>query len=159
MKKLKEFNKIVEKFLQNEIYLPIISDFLEWFKRKLELFFYKTDKKIIPKKWEIFYINLWQNVWSELNKIRPCIVYSKRKFNAWWTMIVIPLRSYKWKNKKNFLKIFPSEENCLEKISLADVFAIKQVDKRRILNRVWKLENKYLEKIDNILLKILDIKK
>ena len=100
-----------------------------------------------------------KNVGAELNKIRPCIIYSNRKFNAWWTVIIIPLRSYKWKNKKFFVKIDPNNLNNLENVSLVDILSIRLVDKKRLLNRIWQLDNKSLKDIDNMVIKIFWIKK
>ena len=69
MKKLKEFNKVVEKFLQNEIYLPIISDFLDWFWDKIKIHFWKNNnEKLKFNKWDIYFVKLWKNIWTELNK-------------------------------------------------------------------------------------------
>ena len=160
MKKLEKFNKLVEKFTKQDALIAVVSDFLDWFIRKLEIHFLKKLKyNFVPKKWDIFYVDLWKNVGAELNKIRPCIIYSNRKFNAWWTVIIIPLRSYKWKNKNFFVKIDPNNLNNLENVSLVDILSIRQVDKKRLLNRIWQLDNKSLKDIDNIVIKIFWIKK
>lgn len=49
--------------------------------------------------WDIFDIELWINIWSELNKRRPCVVVSKSSFNKWNTVIVVPIRSIKQYSK------------------------------------------------------------
>jgi len=153
-KKLNKIWDLVNK-IKNDITIPILSDFLDWVYEKLNIHFFRNVRYFVPKQWDIFYVKLWYNIWSELNKTRPCIVISKRKFNTWWTVIVVPLKSYKWKDKKYFIKIQSSKNNKLWKDSLVDIFAIRQVDKKRLLNRIWSLEKEYVDEINILLRKIL----
>ena len=46
-----------------------------------------------------------------------------------------------------------------KKTSLVDIFAIRQVDKKRLLSRKWYLNEGYIEKLNDGLLKLFDIKK
>ena len=157
-KKIEKLREIIEK-IKNSSTVETLWNFLDWFWEKLKIEFLNKKNKFIPKKWDIFYVNLWKNIWSELNKLRPCVVISKRKFNVWWTIIVVPLRSYKWKDKKYFIKIYPDDKNNLWKTSQVDIFAIKQIDKKRLLNKIWVLDTTSLANIDNSIIKILGIKK
>ena len=152
-KKLNKLENLVNK-IKNDITLPILLAFLDWFYDKLNIHFNKSIKYFVPKQWDIFYVKLWQNIWSELNKTRPCVVISKRKFNSWWTIIVVPLKSYKWKNKKYFIKVKSSKINNLWKDSQVDIFAIRQVDKKRLLNKIWILEYNYVDEIITLLKKM-----
>jgi len=158
MQKFEELKQLIDKIKKQESLVPLLSDFLDWFVEKLNIEFFNKNNSIVPKKWDIFYVNLWKNIGSELNKIRPCIVVSKRKFNAWWTVLIAPLRSYKWKDKKYFIKIEPDDINNLWKVSLVDIFAIRQVDKKRLKQKIWKLSGENLYNVDTVLLKIFWIK-
>ena len=156
-----KLNKIwyLIKKIKTDNTLPIFSDFLEWFYRKLELNFVENSKNFELQKWDIFYIELWKNIWSELNKIRPCIVYSKKYANKWNTVIVIPLKSYKWTKTWFNILIKKTGLNKLKKDSIVDLTWIKQVSKNRIKWYIWKIENNILLQIDNKILNIFWIKK
>jgi len=156
--KLNKIWNLIDK-IKNDINLPIISDFLEWFHELLNLNFNKNEPNLQLNKWDIYFVNLWKNIWSELNKIRPCIIYSNYFFNNWKTTVVIPLKSYKWKiNKKVHILIYWNKINNLKLDSIVDLLSIRQVSKKRILLKRWFLSKKELEKIDKQILKIFEIK-
>jgi len=156
--KLNKIWNLIDK-IKNDITLPIVSDFLEWFYEKLDLNFNKKNPNLELQKWDIFYVNLWKNIWSELNKIRPCIIYSKKFANKWNTTVIIPLRSHKWKINKNlFILIEKNNTNKLELNSIIDITWIRQVSKKRIKGFIWKISNKDLLKIDKKVIKIYWIK-
>ncbi len=157
--KLNKIRNLIEE-IKNDITTESISHFLNWFYEKLNIHFKKNTPNIKIKKGSIFYINLWQNIWSELNKTRPCIIYSDKKANFWNTIIVIPLKSYKWKKLNDFqLIIKASNQNNLNKDSIADISSLRQISKKRLLDKIWNIENKHYIEIDSILLKIFWIKK
>ncbi len=156
--KLNKIKNLVEK-IKNDITLPLISDFLDWFLEKLEIHFNWLEKNLELSRWEIFFVNLWKNIWWELNKIRPCIIYSHKKYNYWNTIIIIPLKSYKWKINKNFHIFIKHWKNNLKKDSIADLGSLRQVSKKRLKWSIWIIENDILLKIDKKLTKILLQKK
>ena len=157
-----KINKITELIwkIRTDITIPLISEFLDWFYEVLNLHFFKKEPKLYFKKWDIYFVNLWKNIWSELNKTRPCVIYSVKKANFWNTVIIIPLKSFKWK-KLNTFQIFVEKNNntLLEKNSIIDVSWIKQVSKKRVLNKRWFLNKDIIEEIDFKILKIFGIKK
>ena len=160
MKKLKEFEQLIKNYLQNEIYLPIISDFLEWFWEKIKIHFNKNTPNLKFQKWDIYFVNLWKNIWSELNKTRPCIIYSKKSFNNKNWVIIIPLKSFKWKIIEKFqVKIEKNKWNWLEKDSIVDIFQIKNISTKRLNKYIWKLDKKYFNEIDNKISNMLWLKK
>ena len=157
--KLNRIRNLIEE-IKNDINLSIISDFLEWFYEKLDLNFNWTTPKLKFKKWELYFVNLWKNIWSELNKTRPCIIYSKKSFNNVNSVIIIPLKSNKWKNliNKFHIEIFKSSENKLQKYSICDIFHIKNISTKRLKWKIWILEDKYLNEIDKKVSLMFDIK-
>lgn len=157
--KLNKILNLIES-IKNDINLPIISDFLEWFYEKLNINFNKNKLDLKLNKWDIIFVNLWRNIGSELNKTRPCIVYSCKKANFWDTILIIPLKSYKWKINNEFnLFLEKSNNYWLDKNSIADFSAIRQVSKKRVNKRIWRLEKRILLDIDNKVLNIFWIKK
>jgi len=157
--KLNKILNLIDK-VKTDINLPIISDFLDWFYEIIEINFDKKIPDLKLNKWDIYFVKLWQNIWSELNKNRPCIVLSHYYFNNWDNITVIPLKSYKWKINKNIhILIKKSDVNNLESDSILDISTIRQISKKRILFKIWKLEDIFIEKINKRLLKYLWIKK
>ena len=157
-----KINKIIELIekIKTDITIPLISEFLDWFYELLIFHFNKTEPKLVLKKWDIYFINLWKNIWSELNKTRPCVIYSIKKANFWNTVLVIPLKSYKWKKLNNFqILIKKSKKSLLEKDSFLDLSWIRQISKKRILTKKWYLEKDILIEIDSKILNIFWIKK
>ena len=158
-KQLDKIWELVEKIKSDKAF-QVIFVFLKWFYRKLIINFYKDNPNLKLNKWEIYLIELWQNIWSELNKKRPCIIYSDYFYNNWDCITVIPLKSYKWKINRN-VQIFIKKDkiNSLDMNSIVDISTIRQVSKKRIILKLWKLENVYIEKINKKLMKYLRIKK
>jgi len=157
--KLNKIWNLIDK-IKNEINLPIISDFLEWFYEKIEINFNTNISNLKLNKWDVYFVNLWKNIWTELNKNRPCIIYSSFYFNNWLDILIVPLKSYKWKINKNFNILFKKEEySFLRKDSVVNFFWIRQISKKRIWRKIWFFNKKDLGRIDKKILKILDIKK
>jgi len=135
---------------------------LDWFWNKIRIHFWKNNnEKLKFNKWDIYFVKLWKNIWTELNKNRPCLIYSDFYFNNWNDLVIIPI---KWNNKLKYNKkihIFLSkkEYNFLYKDSLIDLKWIRQISKKRIWKKIWILDKNILEKIDNKIIKIFWIKK
>jgi len=54
-KKLNKLQNLIEK-IKNDINIPILSEFLNWFYEKLDIHFNKNTPSLSISKWEIF---LW----------------------------------------------------------------------------------------------------
>ncbi|MDD2870748.1 MAG: type II toxin-antitoxin system PemK/MazF family toxin [Candidatus Gracilibacteria bacterium] len=157
--KLNRINNLIER-VKNDINLPIISDFLEWFFEKLDIHFNKNISNLKLNKGDIVFVKLGKNIGSELNKTRPCLVYSNKLSNFGNTVIIVPLKSYKGKININFNIFIKSSENTsLNKDSIVDISSIRQISKKRIFKRIGKLDKKYLNEIDSKIIKIFSIKK
>ncbi len=157
-----KLNKILNliETLKSDINLPIISDFLEWFYENININFNKQNPNLIPNIWDIFEVELWINIWSELNKKRPCVIVSKSCFNKWNTVIIVPIRSI-----KHFSKLWSISFEIwinwtwLIKKSYLTPINIKEISKKRILKKIWKLNKEDIQKLKNALTNIFDIEK
>jgi len=99
----------------------------------------KSDKNIFPKPWEIWYINIWINIWNEsLGKWnlfkRPVLIISKL-----WNMFFCSSMTTKWKDSNFYFKL---DENYFDKKSYIAKSQLKSVDKKRFIIKIWKLKNK-----------------
>ena len=107
-------------------------------------------------KGELFIIKFPSKKGREQEGIRPGIIIADTKTDL---ILVIPLTSNLEASKKfsyTFI-IKKSEENNLEKDSVALVFQLQALDKKRLIKKIGSLEDQYLKRIDNelkILLKL-----
>ncbi len=107
------------------------------------------------KKGEIWIIELPFKNGREQSGTRPCIIISDTKTDM---VIVIPLTSnIQALRFPNTLEIKKSLENNLEKDSIALIFHIQSLDKKRFINKVGILEDHYLKKIDELLKKLIEL--
>ncbi len=168
-------SSIVEKIRPKEIFDLVmfwkkyknkfkdLKDFLVWYHKKLEInYYFNKYTKVKFKQFDIYMINLWQNIWWEINKIRPCLVIWKtNKFLNSNTILIIPFtdlynkKGVEKKISKEDLIIKSSNINWLKKDSILKIRKIKEVSKKRVLYKLWKLENNYrnilLDWIKNII--------
>lgn len=137
-----------------------IHNFLSWFYLKINIHFNRKQSGIVPNIWDIYDVELWENIWSELNKKRPCIVISKASFNKWNTVIIIPVKSIK-KDSRLWSITFEIDINntWLNQKSYVSPINIKEVSKKRLLQKIWKLNREDTLNVKNTLLKLFDIKK
>lgn len=146
---LRIFEEKVKKY-KTDVNNNIIVSILEWFIDFFDLFFDNKIHNKVFKKWDIYIIELWINIWSELNKQRPCIIYSTDKINRWNCLIVLPLKTLKKFSIKNNYSITVSKNNSnqLDVDSYLNITDMRSVSKKRISKYIWKIDNIDLERID-----------
>lgn len=107
------------------------------------------------KKGEIWLTSLPQQIGKEQLGERPALVIADTEVGL---IIVIPLTSnLKLSKYQHTIKISPSKQNSLDKESIAHIFQLRSVDKRRLLYKIGNLENYYLEKIDKAIRDLLKL--
>ena len=136
-----------------------LSRYIEWFLIKLKINYFWVYRKYIKfEQWYIYWIEFWQNIWSEINKKRPWIIVSRTWFSKKWNNVwVIPLTTYS-KNKKVYefdVIIRPDNKNKLDTISIARCWNVLSIDKKRLKNFIWKINKNDLEKIIENIKKLL----
>lgn len=151
-------NKVKE--ISNDITIPIIYQFLAWFNLVLYLHFEKKTPNIVFKQWDIYEIDLWQNIWSELNKKRPCIIISSEAFNKWNTVIMLPLKGIKDSTKTWIITIFIDFlKSWLKKPTYCSCFNIREVSKKRIWQYIGSITKEDRKIINNSLSILFWLKK
>lgn len=133
----------------------------KWFNKKIKLNHLQENLQII-NKWKICMINYGMNIWTEINGIRPSIIFKNSNYKYWEDITVIPMTSYKEEHKdiKSIdefdVKIDSSIENWLDNNSIIKIRQLRCVSRKRLkLNRKWneiiikwELEEKYYEVIE-----------
>lgn len=88
--------------------------------------------------------------------LRPAIVMSEETANL---ILVIPLTSKLEALRYNYsLEINPSKINGLNAKSVAMIFQLRAVDKRKIRSKIGNIEEDVLDNINNQIKKILKLK-
>ena len=127
------------------------------FKDKIKLNHEKEETIAINKR-RICDVNFGMNIWTEINWVRPAIIYKHDEYKFWEDIIVIPITSYKDeenKSKDTFdVELEKNKENGLDKNSLAKIRQIKCISKKRLRKKKntnnivirWKIENEEIKK-------------
>jgi mRNA interferase MazF len=107
------------------------------------------------KKGEIWLVELPSTDGHEQSGNRPVIVLSDTESNI---SIIIPFTSNLQALRfLHTLEIKPSKNNGLKDISVALLFHIRAIDKKRLKKKLGDLDNSDLKEIDKILKKLLKI--
>ena|SRR3989344_8651000 len=98
------------------------------------------------RKGEVWVVNLPLGKGREQTGKRPCIFIADNETDL---ATLIPLTSNSLALKfSNTLKINMSEENGLDKDSVALVFQIQSLDKKRFLNKIGEIETETQDKLN-----------
>lgn len=106
---------------------------------------------------EIYYADLSPVVGSEQGGYRPVIVLQNNKGNRYSTTVIIaPISSRLSKNPLPTHVMVDS--NLLEKKSVVLLEQIRTIDKKRIKEKVGKIDNRIMKQINQAIKTSLDIK-
>jgi mRNA interferase MazF len=101
------------------------------------------------KKGDIYFVELGSVDGREQSGFRPAVLVTKVISNM---AVIIPLTTREGaKRFKEIVCIDRSEENGLSEDSIALVFQIRAIDSRRLKRKLGSLEERYVEKLNNIM--------
>ena len=132
-----------------------ISSHTKWFRWKIKLNHKKENIEIL-NKWKFCMVDYWMNVWTEINWVRPSIIFKANSYLQWEDIIVIPITSYKnWENDnksidKFDIELIPNNDNNLKNKSLIKIRQLKCISKKRIKSRKWSDKLNIFWEIKNI---------
>lgn len=108
---------------------------------------------INPKQTEIWLVNLDPKVVAEIGKLRPVVVISNDNFGALPLTWIVPITEWKeyFSDKFWIIKILPTKENKLSKVSGIDVFQIKSFDKIRFNKKIGGIDTETFQKIKKVI--------
>ncbi|MDD3646039.1 MAG: type II toxin-antitoxin system PemK/MazF family toxin [Candidatus Gracilibacteria bacterium] len=155
-------NKLHNDFIENkEDKKHNINSHTKWFNKKIKLNHLQDNIEPI-NKWKVCFIDYGMNIGTEINGIRPSIIFKSSSYKYGEDIIVIPMTSYTdehfdIKSKDEFdVKIEASEKNGLDNNSLLKIRQIRCISKKRIrtnrkgdkLDIKGELDEKYPEEIE-----------
>ena len=132
-----------------------ISSHTKWFRWKIKLNHKKESIEIL-NKWKLCMVDYWVNVWTEINWIRPSIIFKSSSAKYWEDIVVIPITSYiEWKESNKSvdefdIEILKDSENNLKNKSLIKIRQIRCISKKRIKSKKWSDRLNIFWEIKNI---------
>ena len=106
-------------------------------------------------KGEIWLVELPASNGYEQAGTRPVIILADTESNI---AIIIPFTSnIQALRFPNTIEIAPSKENGLNEKSIALIFQVRAIDKKRLKNKIGRIETAILAKINNMLKNLLQI--
>jgi len=106
---------------------------------------------------EIWQIALDPTIGAEINKARPAIIISVNALGKLPLKIIAPITDWKeqYYNYPWMVKITPTEQNCLIKLSAIDCFQIRSVSVERFTSLVGFVELEIIYQIQEAVIKVI----
>lgn len=107
-------------------------------------------------KRKIVKVDFWMNIWTEINGIRPAIIYKASSLKYWEDITVLPITSYKNEEQKTVdlldIPIQENDDNWLKNKSLIKIRQLKSVSKKRFrrnkksknIDIIWEIKNPFI---------------
>ena len=107
------------------------------------------------KKGEIWLVDLPATNGHEQIGTRPVLVIAETEANI---SVIVPLTSQVQALKfPHTLEIRPSKKNRLKELSIALIFQIRAIDKKRLKRKIGELEDIKLNEVDGMLRSLLNL--
>jgi mRNA interferase MazF len=115
--------------------------------------------KIFMKQNEIWQISLDPTVGAEIKKTRPALIISTDALGKLPLKVIVPITG--WKEQYDsypwMVKITPSKQNGLAKISAADCFQIKSVSVERLTTHVGSVDPEITTQVQEAISQVIGI--
>jgi len=145
-----------------------INSHSNWFNKKIKMN-HESDKLEVINKWKLCVVDYWMNIWTEMNGMRPSIIFKSSTAKYWEDIIVIPITSYlEWgeeiKSVDEFdIEIIPDSDNNLSHKSLLKVRQLRCISKKRLmkarksnkLNIFWEIVDPKLRDVISTTVRIM----
>lgn len=120
------------------------------FRDKIKINHQKEELVAITKR-KIVLIDFWMNIWTEINWIRPAIIYKHDNYRFWEDIVVIPMTSYDEEKAIDTFDIKINTNDCdeLHHESIIKIRQIKSISKKRLRKDRKSWEIKIIGQITN----------
>jgi mRNA interferase MazF len=111
------------------------------------------------KQSDIWLIDLDPTKGAEIRKERPAIIVNDNRLGKLPLKVIIPITD--WKESYSIapwmVKIEPTSNNGLSKISSADCFQIRSISEQRLIKKLGSIDESILNEIKEAIRKVLDL--
>lgn len=118
-----------------------------------------STKTILPKKGEIWLVNLEPTLGVEIKKIRPVVVINSDAIGKLPLKLIAPITDWKSHFNQNpwHVQIIPNSTNNLTKISAVDTIQLRGVDIQRFQKKIGVIYEEEMQKIAMSIITVIDI--
>jgi mRNA interferase MazF len=109
---------------------------------------------------EIWLIDLDPTRGQEIQKSRPAVIVNANSLAILNLRIIVPITGWddRYELKTWFVKLIPDNTNKLSKDSAVDAFQVRSVSTDRFIKQIGNVSQFELEKIENKLIAVMDLK-
>ncbi|AFZ58246.1 type II toxin-antitoxin system PemK/MazF family toxin [Anabaena cylindrica FACHB-243] len=108
---------------------------------------------------EVWLVNLDPTVGTEISKKRPCIIVNDNSIGILPLKVIVPVTD--WKERYSIrpwmVKLEPTTENSLAKVSGVDTFQIRSVSETRLVRKLGQLSESEMQLISQALAVVLSL--
>ncbi len=118
-----------------------------------------TINKVLPKKGEIWLVNLEPTLGVEIKKIRPVVVINSDAIGKLPLKLIAPITDWKNYFSQNLwhVQIIPNSTNNLTKISAVDTLQLRGVDVQRFIKKIGFICAEEMQSIAISIITVIDI--
>ena len=108
---------------------------------------------------EIWLVALEPTVGAEMGKTRPVVIVSDETVGILLLEVIVPITDWKERySERNWMvRLEPSRENGLAKLSAADTFQVRSVSQQRFVRQLGVLSDVIMAEISEALEIVLDL--
>lgn len=108
---------------------------------------------------DVWLVKLNPTVGTEISKTRPCIIVNDDAIGILPLKVIVPITDWKdsYAARPWMVKLEPSIENSLAKVSAVDTFQIRSVSETRLVRKLGELSNSSMLLISQALAAVLSI--
>ena len=108
---------------------------------------------------EIWLVRLDPTIGTEISKTRPAVIVNDDRIGILPLKVIVPITDWKeiFSTRPWMVRIEPSLENGLNKISGVDTFQVRSVSENRLLKRLGQVDNDTMQQISEALALVLAI--
>ncbi|MBD2137616.1 type II toxin-antitoxin system PemK/MazF family toxin [Anabaena sp. FACHB-1237] len=108
---------------------------------------------------EVWLVNLDPTVGTEISKKRPCVIVNDNAIGILPLKVIVPVTD--WKERYSIrpwmVKLEPTTENSLAKVSGVDTFQIRSVSETRLMRKLGQLSESEMQMISEALAVVLSL--
>jgi len=111
------------------------------------------------RRGEIWLVALEPTVGAEIGKTRPAVIVSDETMGILLLEVIVPITDWKERyTERNWMvRLEPSRENGLAKLSAADTFQVRSVSQQRFVRQIGVLSDTIMEDLSEALAIVLDL--
>lgn len=111
-----------------------------------------AEKRIIPKRGEIYLVNFDPTIGAEIKKTRPALILQNNIGNKYSPVTIVAAITSAIDNKQYPTEVFiQSSESGIKIDSLILLNQIRTIDKKRLIKRIGKVDQGTLRKVNQAL--------